>query len=123
MTTATKSKSNIAKEIMDRYQILGEEESGFSRNNIRVLDMFVAACIHFLGEMSNARIAKICMENINTGRKYTSDNVFQSRKRHKEFTDPKNEKYNPDYLRNYEQIVLSKSLSQAVIALPKPLKK
>lgn len=114
----------IAKEIIAEYQAFESDENGFGRNQIRVLDMFVAACLHFMGEMSNSKIAKLCMANIKTERQYTSDNVFQSRKRHKELINPENTvKYNSHYHKAFERIVLSKSPEEVLIKVPTSLKK
>lgn len=121
MSKENKRKTSIAKEIMDEYKAFENDEEGYSRNQIRVLDMFVAACLHFLGEMSNAKIAKICIENLNTSRKYTSDNVFQSRKRHKELTDTQSTRYNAHYSKTFERVVLSKSENEVLILLPNSL--
>ncbi len=126
MTKETKqiTQKPIAKLILAEYGGSSEDGNTYSRNQIRVIDMFVAACIYVLGDMSNSKLATICTANLPSERKYTSDNVFQSRKRHRDLINPENAaKYNSHYHKTFERLVMSKSQEELLIKVPASLKK
>lgn len=86
------------------------EQGIYRRNQIRALDLFVAACRYHLPPMSNNKLSHIVNINFPENRCYSADNIFQSRKRHESLIDETNPKtYNNIYHKIYKRIVLTKS--------------
>lgn len=114
----------VIHKILEEFK--AEPNGVYRRNQIKTLDLFVAAVIYHFGEMNNPTLARICNLNIPLNRVYTADNIFQSRRRHKRLTDANDkENYDVYYNKAYQKIVLADKPGSMVnlFAVPKSIRK